>query len=130
MKYLTKYLSCLITVSWFAAYNLTQAQVNIESVAKLQAEVSANSKVFFEGYNSIVSGTYTAYESHRSGNKRDTSYVSRTSGSESTIEWKTAFVPASVKNSSVSFIWTCGFGNNLGSEVFDLYVNDELSLTF
>jgi hypothetical protein len=109
---------------------LTFAQVNIESVAKLHFKIQSQPMQWFEGYNSIQSGSYSPYQSHRSGANRDSAYVVRTSGSEILIEWITSEIPKSFSADSVYFLWNCGFGNNLGNEWFDLFVDGDSTVSF
>ncbi len=45
---------------------------------------------------------------------RDSAFVVRTSGGESMIEWNTSVIPETFSDESASFLWACGFGNNLG----------------
>lgn len=109
---------------------LTFAQVNIEAVAKLHYTIQSQSTQWFEGYNSIHSGSFSPYQSHRSGANRDSAYVVRTSGSENMIEWNTSEIPASSNSDSVYFLWNCGFGNNLGNECFDLSIDGKSTVSF
>jgi len=120
----------LISALVFFAFQSLLAQVNIKAVAGLQYSISSKQKKFFEGFDTVVSGSFSQYQSHRSGNNRDSAYVARTLGGESTIEWKTVPVPSSFKGDSVSFIWSCGFGNNLGNGIFDLTINDGQPVAF
>ena len=106
------------------------AQVDIESVARLHFAIEAHPNQWFEGYNGPVSGSFSPYQSHRSSMNRDSAYVARTSGGESMIEWKTAPIPDSWDGDSASFLWECGFGNNLGNEWFDVDVNNTFALSF
>lgn len=108
----------------------TFGQVNIEAVAKLHFTIQSKPTQWFEGYNSIHSGTFSPYQSHRSGVNRDSAFVVRTSGHESMIEWITSEIPKTFSADSVSFIWSCGFGNNLGNEWFDLCINGENIISF
>lgn len=39
-------------------------------------------------------------------------------------------IPASLNTDSVNFLWNCGFGNNLGNEWFDLFIDDEYIISF
>ncbi|MFA6456678.1 MAG: serine hydrolase domain-containing protein, partial [Bacteroidota bacterium] len=105
-------------------------QVNIESVARLHYSIATEKNKWFEGYQSYVSGSYSPYQSHRSDERRDSAFVARTLGGEAMFSWNTAAVPAQWKGDSASFIWTCGFGNNLGNEWFDLFINDSVSISF
>ena len=109
---------------------ITFAQVNIEAVAKLHFTIQSQPMQWFEGYNSIQSGSYSPYQSHRSGANRDSAYVVRTSGSENLIEWNTSEIPASFSSDSVYFLWNCGFGNNLGNGWFDLSIDDDSIISF
>lgn len=106
------------------------AQVDIESVAKFYFSLGTSPSQWLDGCEKIVSGSYSPYPSHRSGSKRDSAYVARTSGSESSIVWESSAVPKSFKAKAVSFIWSCGFGNNLGEEWFDLIINDSITVPF
>ncbi|MFA6978551.1 MAG: serine hydrolase domain-containing protein [Ignavibacteriaceae bacterium] len=119
---------CLVMVLEY--YTSTNAQVNIEAIARLHFSLTETPNQWFEGYQSYRSGSYSPYQSHRSGSNRDTAFVARTSGSEAMIEWKTAVVPKTWKGDSASFIWVCGFGNNLGTERFDLTINDTSMVSF
>ncbi|MFA5832904.1 MAG: serine hydrolase domain-containing protein [Bacteroidota bacterium] len=111
-------------------HSILYAQVNIESVARLHFTIESEPNKWIEGYQSYIEGTFSPYQSHRSGQSRDSAFVARTSGSESMFAWNTAPIPQSWKGDSASFIWVCGFGNNLGNEWFDLTVNDADTVTF
>ncbi|NUN68871.1 MAG: serine hydrolase [Bacteroidetes bacterium] len=106
------------------------AQPVIEAVARLHAQVAAEPSRWIEGFHSIISGSHSPYESHRSGAKRDPAYVARTAGGEEEFVWKTAAVPQKWNGDSLHVIWTCGFGNNLGKEWFELTVNDSIIIPF
>ncbi len=105
-------------------------QMNIEAIANLHFKINSNKSNWLEGYNSIQSGSYSPYQSHRSRVNRDSAFVVRTSGDESMIEWRTSDISKSFSADSVSFIWACGFGNNLGNEWYDLSVDDEKVVSF
>ncbi len=105
-------------------------QVDIESIARLHFTIESEPDNWFEGYDSILSGSFSPYSSHRSGPRRDSAFVARTSGGEAMIEWQTATVPLSWKGDSASFLWVCGFGNNLGNEWFDLEIDNSFALSF
>ncbi len=111
-------------------YSAGFGQVNIEAIARLHFTIESEPDNWFEGYNSILSGPFSPYQSHRSGARRDSAFVVRTSGEESMIGWSTASVPRTWKGDSASFLWVCGFGNNLGNERFDLQVNNSLMVSF
>jgi hypothetical protein len=49
---------------------LTFAQENIEAIAKLHFKIQSRPMQWFEGYNLIQSGSYSPYQSHRSGVKQ------------------------------------------------------------
>jgi CubicO group peptidase (beta-lactamase class C family) len=125
--------SILLAVALFSVVSFPEsltAQPDGESVARLHYRLASGSRSLFDGYQSYVSGSFSPYQSHRSGEKRDSAFVARTNGGEVMIEWNTASVPLQWKGDSASFIWTCGFGNNLGSEWFDLAVNDSDIVAF
>ena len=61
---------------------------------------------------------------------RDSAFVVRTSGSEDVIEWSTSAIPATFEGDSAYFLWACGFGNNLGKEWFDLFIDGESTIPF
>lgn len=109
---------------------LTFAQENIEAIAKLHFKIQSRPMQWFEGYNLIQSGSYSPYQSHRSGANRDSAYVVRTSGSENMIEWITSEIPETFSGDSISFLWVCGFGNNLGNEWFDIFIDGDSTITF
>lgn len=111
-------------------YSVVNAQVNIEAVAKLHYEIDSAPNQWFEGYQNYLDGSYSPYQSHLSGTNRDSAFVARTSGSEATIEWNTSVIPQTFNGDSASFIWVCGFGNNLGDEWFDLKINDGIVVPF
>ncbi len=119
---------CLVIFILF--YSAIDAQVNIEAVARLHFTITANPNRWLEGFQSYLSGPYSPYQSHRSGMNRDSAFVARTSGSEAMIEWNTAAIPLTLKEDSASFIWVCGFGNNLGNEWYDLNINDSNMVSF
>jgi CubicO group peptidase (beta-lactamase class C family) len=119
---------CLVVFILF--YSAVYAQVNIEAVARLHFTIASEPNRWFEGYQSFLSGSYSPYESHRSGMNRDSAFVARTSGSEEMIEWNTATIPQTWEGDSASFIWVCGFGNNLGNEWYDLDINDSSAVSF
>jgi hypothetical protein len=106
------------------------SQNNIEAIAKLHSKININKNNWFEGYNSILSGSYSPYQSHRSGSNRDSAYVVRTSGSENLVEWITSEFTITPNSDSLYFLWNCGFGNNLGNEWFDLFIDDEDIISF
>ncbi len=111
-------------------YSAGFGQVNIEAVARLHFTIESEPDNWFEGYGSILSGSFSPYSSYRSGARRDSAFVARTSGEESMIGWSTASVPRTWKGDSASFLWVCGFGNNLGNERFDLQVNNTIIVSF
>lgn len=106
------------------------AQVNIEAAARLYFSIEDKPNKWIEGYQSYISGSFSPYQSHRSGNNRDSAFVARTSGGESSVEWNTAPVPQKWRGDSASFIWVCGFGNNLGNQWYDLKINGKNSISF
>ena len=106
------------------------AQVDIEAVARLHFQIASQPGQWFEGFESYKSGSYSPYQSHRSGMNRDSAFVVRTSGSEDVIEWSTSAIPATFKGDSAYFLWACGFGNNLGKEWFDLFIDGESTIPF
>lgn len=120
----------LLAFATILLYSTGFGQVNIEAVARLQFTIESEPVNWFEGFNSILAGSLSPYSSYRSGARRDSAFVVRTSGEESMIEWSTASVPRSWKGDSASFLWVCGFGNNLGNERFDLEVNNTITLSF
>ncbi len=107
-----------------------KSQINIEAVAKLHYTISSQQSKWFEGYQSYRSGSYSPYQSHRSGMNRDSAFVARTSGGEDVIEWNTNIIPKTWNGDFASFIWVCGFGNNLGNEWYNLDVNDSSAVSF
>ncbi|MFA6467414.1 MAG: serine hydrolase domain-containing protein [Bacteroidota bacterium] len=109
---------------------IASAQINVETVARLHYSVAADKNKWFEGFQSTVNGSFSPYQSHRSGERRDSAFVARTLGGEAMFTWNTASVPAAWKGDSASFIWACGFGNNLGNEWFELFVNDSATVSF
>ncbi len=119
-----------IVVAVMCLLGIGYGQVDIEPVARLHYLVEAESSNWFEGFSSAVDGSSSPYVSHRSDGRRDSAYVVRSSGEEATIAWSTTPVPQSWKGDSASFLWVCGFGNNLGNERFDVEVNDTRALSF
>jgi len=109
---------------------MTNGQIDIESEAKLHFTIAAYPNQYVEGYLSYINGSYSPYQSFRSGANIDSAFVARTSGSEDMIEWRTADIPKFSKSDSLSFIWACGFGNNLGNEWFDLSIDDKNVISF
>ena len=106
------------------------AQVDIEAVARLNFQIASQPGQWFEGFESYKSGSYSPYQSHRSGMNRDSAFVVRTSGNEDVIEWSTSAIPANFEGDSAYFLWACGFGNNLGKEWFDLFIDGESIIPF
>ena len=106
------------------------AQVDIEAVARLHFQIASQPGQWFEGFESYKSGSYSPYQSHRSGMNRDSAFVVRTSGNEDVIEWSTSAIPANFEGDSAYFLWACGFGNNLGKEWFDLFIDGESIIPF
>ena len=106
------------------------AQVDIEAVARLHFQIASQPGQWFEGFESYKSGSYSPYQSHRSGMNRDSAFVVRTSGNEDVIEWSTSAIPANFEGDSAYFLWACGFGNNLGKEWFDLVIDGESTIPF
>lgn len=119
-----------VVVIFLLLVTCANSQNNIEAIAKLHSKININKNKWFEGYNSILSGSYSPYQSHRSGSNRDSAYVVRTSGSENLIEWITSEFTITPNSDSVCFLWNCGFGNNLGNEWFDLFIDDEDIISF
>ena len=117
-------------IIFLSFYTAVDAQVNIEAVAKLHLKIESEPDNWFEGFQSYISGSYSPYQSHRSGVDRDSAFVARTSGGEALIEWNTSAIPNNWKGDSASFIWVCGFGNNLGNEFFDLEIDDSNLISF
>lgn len=106
------------------------AQVEVEAVARLHFTIESSPGGWFEGYDAVRSGSFSPYPSHRSGGNRDSAFVARTSGEESMIAWTSAPMPRSWAGDSASFVWACGFGNNLGEERFEMVVNDADTIVF
>ena len=106
------------------------AQVDIEAVARLHFQIASQPGQWFEGFESYKSGSYSPYQSHRSGMNRDSAFVVRTSGNEDVIEWSTSAIPANFEGDSAYFLWACGFGNNLGKEWFDRVIDGESTIPF
>jgi hypothetical protein len=128
-------LRLLVIIAMFASAAMSFcfvgfAQVDIEPVARLHYAIESKPTNWFEGFASIVSGSFSPYASHRSEGMRDSAYVVRTSSEEAKIAWSTVSIPQSWKGDSVSFLWACGFGNNLGNERFDVDVNNSYVLSF
>ena len=113
----------------FTRYSVN-AQINIEAIARLHSAIENDKGMWHNGFGSIISGSFSPYQSHRSVNNRDSAYVARTAGGEAQIEWRTSAVDKKSKTGSETFIWCCGFGNNLGEEWFDLQINDNISIPF
>ncbi|MFZ4622246.1 MAG: serine hydrolase domain-containing protein, partial [Bacteroidota bacterium] len=106
------------------------AQVNTEAIANFYTTLSVKSFQSVNGFHSFVSGTFSPYQSHRSGESRDSAFVVRTAGGDAEISWRTYPVPQKITSDSITFIWACGFGNNLGHEWFDLSINDSIRIPF
>jgi CubicO group peptidase (beta-lactamase class C family) len=117
----------LFIVNFSPAVN---AQSGNEALAELHRSLRVDGSAWREGFCEFAGGTYSPYQSHRSGSGQDSAFVARTAGSETQITWLTAPLPAKCKKDSVSFIWACGFGNNLGRESFDLSINGLQTITF
>ncbi len=109
---------------------MTTAQINIEAVANLNYTISSKPYQFVEGYQSFISGSYSPYQFYRDGRNSDSAFVARTLVGDDEIGWKTANVPISWEGDSLSFIWACGFGNNLGNEWYDLAINNKNVISF
>ncbi len=106
------------------------AQVNTEATAVFYTSLSLKSLHYVNGFRSVVSGTFSPYQSHRSGESRDSAFVVRTAGGDAEISWRTDPIPPKITSDSLTFIWACGFGNNLGHEWFDLSINDSVRIPF
>jgi len=128
LKILTKLFFYVCFVFLFSS--VTNAKINKEAVAKLYASITESPNTWHEGFHTGLSGALSPYQSHRSGAMRDSAFVARTSGSEEKIEWLTSIIPQKYKGDSISFIWACGYGNNLGQEWFELSINDKTVIPF
>jgi len=83
---------------------------------------------FVNGYNKSISGGTINYHSP-SPDIRSALLVRATDGTMK-IEWETEPVDISQELGNVRIIWLAGLGCNLGSQPFDLYLNDKFLLTF
>lgn len=128
--FLPRYSIQVCMVVLFFLCPVVYSQVNIEAVARLHYQIASQPGQWFEGFESYRSGSYSPYQSHRSGMNRDSAFVVRTSGSESVIEWNTSAIPANYTGDSAYFLWVCGFGNNLGKEWFDLFIDGDSTISF
>lgn len=120
----------ILLLYFFLSCSLTSAQIDIEAVARLHFTIASHPNQYVEGYLSDIKGSYSPYQSYRSGAYRDSAFVARTTGGEDLIEWRTDDILQTWKGDSLSFIWACGFGNNLGNEWYDLSVDDKIVASF
>jgi CubicO group peptidase (beta-lactamase class C family) len=123
-------LSILAALVTLTACPAASSQADPEAVARLHFTAEAARDGWFEGYAGILAGSFSPYASHRSDGQRDSAFVARTLGEESSITWTSAPISRSWDGDSASIVWVCGFGNNLGEERFDLVVNGADTLTF
>lgn len=121
--------SLLCAVLFFSACTL-YPQINVFESARLHFTAAGDNTRWLDGYGKIIGGTYAPYQSHLGGEKRDSAYVARTLVSEASIEWETIPVPANFRGSSLSFVWACGYGSNLGENEYELQVNDSVRISF
>lgn len=107
-----------------------KAQVDVEATALFYSSLNSTAGQYVNGFHSSLRGTFSPYQSHRSGAARDSAFVVRTAGGDAEIAWSSDPVPKKFSSDSVSFVWACGFGNNLGHEWFDLFINDTIRIPF
>ncbi|MGH7492859.1 MAG: serine hydrolase domain-containing protein [bacterium] len=119
-------LTVAILVNGLPAY----AQIDLEAIARLHFKVEEDSANWFEGFARARAGTSAPYASHRSMGAPVPAYVVRTQGSESTMAWETASLPSPWQGNTVTYLWACGLGNNLGDGKFVLDFNDGHTFAF
>ncbi|HEX9970600.1 MAG TPA: hypothetical protein VGD14_00880, partial [bacterium] len=59
-----------------------------------------------------------------------TALLSRATDGTMAVEWETESPPSNYREPSATFIWIAGLGSNIAEKKFDLFVDDEYSLTF
>ncbi|MBS7255766.1 glycoside hydrolase family 38 N-terminal domain-containing protein [Flavobacterium branchiicola] len=97
-----------------------------------QKEVPFFGKInWINGFAKEISGENITYSSAFQ-DYATVALLTRTTDGNKTIEWETAPVPANSKDKYVYFSWVAGHssGTSSGERNFDLYVNDEKTLTF
>ena len=93
--------------------------------AQLPAEKNTT---IINGYEDKISGVDFWY--HSSIQVAKESMLIRATDGNSTMEWKTAAVPADISTDHVTFIWLAGIGSSPGIASFDLAVNGQKKFTF
>ena len=80
------------------------------------------------GYDDKISGVDFWY--HSSIQVAKESMLIRATDGNSSMEWKTAAVPADIDTEHVTFIWLAGIGSSPGIASFDLALDGEKKFTF
>ncbi|PKQ65014.1 hypothetical protein BZG02_04030 [Labilibaculum filiforme] len=83
---------------------------------------------YLPGYDKEVAGVDFAYPSPYLYN--DQCYLTRANKEVGFMEWETAVIPESYKEKTISFIWLYGIDVSTQPQNFELFVNDQVLLTF
>ncbi len=85
-------------------------------------------KNFVPGFARTISGQdfnyYSCHPDVRSA------LLSRATDGTMAVEWETESLPSDYQEPTATFIWIAGLGCNIAEKKFDLFINDEYSLTF
>ena len=94
-----------------------------------QKKYLINNKIL-SGYKQKVSGIDLDYHSHESN--INASLLTRCTDGNMAIEWMTQTIPADYTDNNAVFTWIAGYscGTSSADRKFDLYINNELVLTF
>ena len=87
-----------------------------------------SSQQYLPGFTRAISGQdfdyYSCHPDVRSA------LLSRATTGTMAVEWETESLPANYQEAFATFIWIAGLGSNIAEKQFDVFVDDEYSLTF
>ena len=88
------------------------------------------SNKILSGYKEKVSGIDIDYHSHES--YINDALLTRCTDGNMAIEWKTQVIPSDYNDKEVTFTWIAGYscGTSSANRKFDVYINNELVVTF
>ncbi len=110
-------------------YKLSFSFIFLVFISLLHAQTDLSERTsFVNGFAEKVSGVDFRY--HSSIQIAKESMLIRATDGQSSMEWRTAPVPAKIKTDSVSFVWLAGIGSSPGLASFDLEVNGNKKFTF
>jgi alpha-mannosidase len=86
------------------------------------------SQQYLTGFTRAISGQNFDYHSPHPDVRA--ALLSRATDGKMAVSWETESLPSSYQEPFATFIWIAGLGSNIAEKKFDLFINDEYSLTF